>query len=266
MQSGGAGGRIDDMTLDYGGYLRLDQLLRQQQPRSEGPAHDELLFIVVHQAYELWFKLCLHEGEALRRALQAGEASTAQLTLKRLVAIQRLLNRQIEVLETMTPAGFAAFRGVLGTASGFQSRQFRELEILWGLRDLAQLQHHTEKNRDVLERRMSEPSVPDALLEFLRRQGHALSAESSPAEVQAALLAVLRGPPGPAQLVCEGLIDVDEAWQEWRYRHVKLVERFIGTRQGTGGSDGAAYLRDTLFRPLFPDLWEVRSELCPQTE
>lgn len=254
------------MELDYAGYLHLDQLLRQQQPRSQGPAHDELLFIVVHQAYELWFKLCLHEGEALRSRLQAGDASTAQLILKRLVAIQRLLNRQIEVLETMTPAGFAAFRGALGTASGFQSRQFRELEILWGQRDLAQLQHHTDENRAALKQRMALPSVPDALLEFLRRRGHALSAESSPAEVQAVLLEILRGPPGPAQLVCEGLIDLDEAWQEWRYRHVKLVERFIGTRQGTGGSDGAAYLRDTLFRPLFPDLWEVRSTLLPAAE
>ena len=128
--------------MTYAEYLELESLLRLQQPRSEGPAPDELLFIVIHQAYELWFKLMLHEADRLRPALEAGDTSNASLTLRRLNAIQRLLNGQIEVLETMTPAGFAAFRGGLENASGFQSYQFREVEIVFGKRDPRLLTHY----------------------------------------------------------------------------------------------------------------------------
>jgi tryptophan 2,3-dioxygenase len=263
--------------MDYAEYLKLTELLKLQQPRSPGPAHDELLFIVIHQVYELWFRVAVHEAELLRGALTAGDATTALLALKRMVAVQRVLNGQVEVLETMTPAGFAAFRDYLGTASGFQSVQFRELEILLGERDRERdrdrLAHHAEgsDNRRRLERRLAEPSVYTALLRFLAAEGHAVPDEviaasvsgppgGSPA-VRLALLGILRGPVCPALLLCEALADLDEGFQHWRYLHVKLVERFIGTRTGTGGSSGAEYLRGTLFRPLFPDLWTVRSEI-----
>lgn len=262
------------MAMDYADYLHLGPLLKLQQPRSAGPAPDELLFIVTHQVYELWFRVVLHEAELLRRSLEAGDADTSLLALGRLSAIQRVLNGQVEVLETMTPAGFAAFRDCLGTASGFQSVQFREVEILFGKRDRRALEHHAEgsEGRRRLERRLGEPSVYTAFLRFLVGEGHAVPVEAIDASllgtdpaghpaVRRALLAILRGPPVASLLLCEALADLDQGFQHWRYLHVKLVERFIGARPGTGGSSGAEYLRGTLFQPLFPDLWTARGEL-----
>ena len=259
-------------ALTYISYLRLDELLALQQPRSEGPEHDEMLFIVVHQVYELWFKQVLHELRHLRARLQEGDGAAALATLRRVLTILKTLVAQIDVLETMTPMSFNSFRARLEASSGFQSAQFRELEFLLGYRRAEVLQHHPAGSpaRLALERLLGEPSVFDALLRFLRHQGLAVPEAclsrnpreplQASAPVQDVLLAAYRGN-GFAAQVCERLVDLDEGLQEWRYRHVKMVERTIGSKPGTGGSAGAAYLRETLFRPMFPDLWEIRSRL-----
>jgi tryptophan 2,3-dioxygenase len=252
--------------MTYADYLELEALLRLQRPRSGGPAHDELLFIVIHQAYELWFKLVLHEADALGDALERGDGPRAASCLRRLAAIQRLLNDQIPVLETMTPAGFAAFRGALEDASGFQSFQFREIEIALGRREPDLLAACPAEHRERLERRQARPSVYTALLRFLAGEGHPVPEEAVEASLAGAghpgarrvLGDIYREQSSPALALCEAFVDLDELFQEWRYRHVKLVERFIGTRTGTGGSSGADYLRSTLFKPLYPDLWAAR--------
>ncbi len=260
-------------ALTYSRYLQLDALLQLQRPLSAGPEHDEMLFIVIHQVYELWFKQVLHEIARLKRALFEGDRVCATKTLKRLLKIFKTLVGQVDVLETMSPLDFLSFRERLSSASGFQSAQFRELEIELGLRQRALVRHHPEGSaaRARLEARMREPSVWEALRAYLRRRGYDVppplppDAERPPrpepdARVQAALLEVYRHDAETADL-CELLVDLDEGLQEWRYRHTKMVERTIGTRRGTGGSSGAAYLRRTLFQPLFPDLWAIRSEL-----
>jgi tryptophan 2,3-dioxygenase len=258
------------MTVDYSSYLELERLLELQHPRTEPPEHDELLFIVIHQVYELWFKVVLQEGEQLRDALEADDVTTARRALDRLLTIFRVLVDQVGVLETMTPMAFAAFRPGLGGASGFQSYQFRELELLLGQRDLACLKHHAEGSpaRQQLERRLAEPGLYVVFLRFLVRAGHPISAatldrvEAAPgepqAEVQEALATLYQEDPASTQL-CEKMVDFDEIIQLWRYRHVQLVERFLGTKSGTGGSTGATYLRGTLFRPIFRDLWDMRA-------
>lgn len=261
-----------DKPLTYISYLKLDELLALQAPRSAGPEHDEMLFIVVHQVYELWFKQVLHELRHLRGRLQAGEGAPALATLRRVLTILKTLVAQIDVIETMTPMSFNSFRARLDAASGFQSRQFREMEFLLGHRRAEAVGQHPPGSaaRQALEQLLAEPSVFDALLQYLAHHGFPVPPEGlardfrapiAPcAAVQEALLAAYRAEGFPAQ-VCERLIDLDEGLQEWRYRHVKMVERTIGAKPGTGGSAGAAYLRETLFKPLFPDLWEIRSRL-----
>lgn len=260
------------MTLDYTSYLELDGLLDLQHPLSEEPAHDEMLFIVIHQTYELWFKEVIHELGHLQASLEAGEAAAARMTLKRLRRIFRLLVDQWDVLETLTPAGFASFRDALETASGFQSAQFREVEMALGKRDARVLEYHAEGSEahQRLRLRLGAPSVYTSFLRFLAGQGHAIPkeavertiTESCPAipEVQPTLAAARRGSTEVAEL-CEGLLDLDQSLQAWRYRHVKVVERIIGQGHGTGGSTGAEYLKATLFAPLFPDLWELGGQL-----
>jgi tryptophan 2,3-dioxygenase len=259
-------------SLTYASYLKVDELLGLQRPVSEGPEHDEMLFIVIHQVYELWFKQVLHEVALLKKSLFASDRPTATKTLKRVLTILKTLVAQVDVLETMSPVDFLSFRARLASSSGFQSAQFRELEVELGLRQEAMIRLHPEGTaaRERLERRRREPSVWDAFLSFLTGAGYELPeaarvrptpVEPEPsAEVQAALVAVYRSDPDTAQ-VCELLVDLDEGIQEWRYRHVKMVERTIGFKRGTGGSSGAAYLRKTLFQPLFPDLWAIRTEL-----
>lgn len=263
------------MPLTYGSYLRLDELLSLQTPASAGPEgaeHDEMLFIVIHQVYELWFKEILHELDHLCVLLAADDLPRAQHTLKRILTILKVLVAQIDVLETMTPLEFLSFRDRLESGSGFQSFQFRALEFTLGHKRRAAVEHYPEGGsaRELLERRHAEPTLWDAFLGYLNRNGHPMPAaalgrditrpiEPSP-EVQRALIGVYRNDPLVAGL-CERLVDLDEGIQEWRYRHVKMVERTIGARQGTGGSAGAEYLKSTLFRPLFPDLWEIRGEL-----
>ena len=237
--------------LNYGSYLKIPELLALQQGRTE--AHDELLFIVVHQAYELWFKELLHELEAARDAMLRGDAQLARHLLKRVQVIDRLLIQQVDTLETMAPADFLAFRSELAPASGFQSVQFREIEFLSGLKNPAYLKRLEADSgeRARLELRLSDPTVWDGYLSLLARSG-------SPS-----LEDVMRQRDRHPDLfdLAESLLDHDEAFALWRSRHVMMVERQIGAKSGTGGSTGAAYLRTTLDKRFYPDLWDVRSRL-----
>ncbi|MDE2150301.1 MAG: hypothetical protein KGJ55_10855 [Gammaproteobacteria bacterium] len=271
--AGGTGARtVSRSALTYARYLQLDGLLALQRVLSEPPEHDELLFIVVHQVYELWFKQLLHELARLRRNLEDGATMPALATFKRVLTIFKTLVAQIDVLETMTPASFNAFRARLQSASGFQSLQFRLLECALGIRRRQVLAAYAQGSAEWrrLRAAMTEPSLYDSFLAYLQRHGHAVlpallvrDPGQSPAasdELQATLLAIYRQN-DPAVQVCERLVDLDEALQEWRYRHVKMVERTIGNKPGTGGSSGVEYLRDTLFKPLFADLWAIRAGL-----
>jgi len=258
--------------LTYSSYLKIDELLALQQPLSDGPEHDEMLFIVIHQVYELWFRQVLHEVDALCRRLTAGDSAGTLATLERILTIFKTLVAQVDVIETITPISFSSFRDRLESASGFQSAQFREVEIALGARDRRIVAHHPEGSpgRQRMEARLARPSVWDAFLHYLAAQGHAVprellerdvSRQGEPsAEIQAILLDIYRNQP-VQRMVCEHLLDFDEGVQEWRYRHVKMVERTIGTKAGTGGSSGAEYLKRTLFQPVFPDLWLIRAEL-----
>jgi tryptophan 2,3-dioxygenase len=259
------------MSLTYTSYLQLEELLACQKPKSEGPEHDEMLFIVIHQVYELWFKQLLHETDHLVALLAEERLDDAAFTLKRILTILKVLVHQIDILETMTPLGFLSFRSRLEAASGFQSPQFRELEFLLGRRNVRALSYHDgTPARAQLERRLAQPSLWDAFVGLLHRRGYSVPQElldrdlsgsnpETPA-LHPVLIGIYRSHPELAAL-CERLVDLDEGIQEWRYRHVKMVERTIGMKRGTGGSAGADYLRKTLFQPLFPDLWTIRTEL-----
>jgi len=260
------------MALTYGEYLRLDQLLDAQSPQSEGPEHDEWLFITTHQVYELWFKQMLLEVSELCRALEHGQTHRALAELKRLLTILKTLVQQVDVLETMTPMSFSSFRARLATASGFESVQFRLFELALGHKRASVLAHYPEgsSERARLSQALETRSLWDAFLRYLLRAGfvvpHAALERDvrepiAPSqEVQDLLLQVYREDALASQL-CERLVDLDEGIQEWRYRHVKMVERTIGTKPGSGGSSGADYLKSTLWKPLFPDLWAIRVKL-----
>ena len=260
--------------MTYAGYLRLEELLDLQTARSggpDGPEHDELLFIVIHQVYELWFKELLHEIEYLQRLLRAGEPDRAAHTTRRILTILKTAVAQLDVMETMTPLEFNAFRSFLETASGFQSAQFREIEFAFGYKREAVFLHYPRgsSERARLDARYAQPTLWDAFLCYLALNGYAVPdavlardvtqpIAPSP-DVQDLLVEVYRANAG-ARNVCEGLVDMDEGFQEWRYRHLKMVERTIGAKLGSGGSAGAAYLAGTL-TPFFPDLWAMRSRL-----
>jgi len=240
-----------DKALTYTSYLRLEELLALQSPRSEPVEHDEVLFIVIHQVYELWFKQLLHEAARLQQVLAAGEARDSLHALTRIRSILKTVVAQVDILETMTPRSFAGFRDRLESASGFQSAQFREWEAVLGRRDPAMLEPHPPgPARDRIAAAMARPSLYQTLLDYL---GVAAGADPVPVLEQIYATDALK------TLVCERMLDVDEGVQEWRYRHVMMVQRTIGTRPGTGGSSGVDYLRSTLFRPMFPALWQVRS-------
>ncbi|HEU5470389.1 MAG TPA: tryptophan 2,3-dioxygenase family protein [Actinophytocola sp.] len=254
-------------ALTYTSYLALDEVLTAQHPRSDD--HDEMLFIVIHQVYELWFKQLLHELRHLQERLSSGDTAHSVRTLRRALTILKVVVAQIDVLETMTPRQFTSFRARLEASSGFQSYQFRELEAVLGRREPSVLENYPPEStsRDRIERAMRRPSLFDSFLTYLSVQGYPVPTDRDPTrpvepseKVQRVLLEVYRDDSGPST-VAELLVDLDEGMQEWRYRHVKMVERTIGGKAGTGGSDGAAYLRGTLFQPMFPDLWAVRSEL-----
>jgi tryptophan 2,3-dioxygenase len=254
--------------VTYSGYLRLDQLLSAQQPRSS--EHDEMLFIVIHQIYELWFKQLLHELGKLQAELDSGSTTHAMRTLRRTLAILKIVVAQLDVLETMTPTQFTRFRDWLGTSSGFESAQFRELEAVLGRRDRVMLAAHalSDAERERIAAAIGRPSVFDSFVRYLAGQGYDVPAEiadrdvSQPLEASDAMQQVLKkvyDDDTDATAVCELLVDLDEGMQEWRYHHVKMVERTIGGRPGTGGSAGATYLRTTVGTPTFPDLWAMRS-------
>lgn len=249
--------------LTYGSYLRVPQLLDQQRLESVPPAHDELLFITVHQVYELWFQLLLHELDAVRAAMIEGRLWWARHLLRRVQSIENVLINQIAVLETMTPQDFLEFRAVLAPASGFQSVQFRELEFLSGSKDPRYLQRFvglSDEERARLERRLSEPSLWDAFLTVLAAAGLDVSSDE---QTLASLLLIARDRSTYGELweLSESLLDHDEAAALWRSRHVAMVERQIGTKSGTGGSTGAPYLRSRLGMHYFPLLWELRAWL-----
>ncbi|MEY3430325.1 MAG: hypothetical protein RLZZ79_95 [Actinomycetota bacterium] len=257
-----------DKALNYSSYLKVDELLQLQQPLSEGPEHDELLFIVIHQTYELWFKELIHEFIGAQRALESVDAHRALAILGRIRTILKICVAQIDILETMTPLQFNSFRNRLGESSGFQSAQFREVEALLGRRDGRAAAHLLPEDRKRVEYWMAQPALWDSVLRFVSGRGFKIpsailnrdvsKAYESDQMVQASLIELHRTDP-EAALVCERLVDIDEGLQEWRYRHVKMVERTIGRKTGTGGSTGADYLRNTLFNPTFPDLWEIRN-------
>ncbi|MBM3780055.1 MAG: tryptophan 2,3-dioxygenase [Acidobacteria bacterium] len=263
---------MTDRAVTYGSYLAIDELLTLQRPRSDGPEHDELLFIVIHQVYELWFKELLHELDHVVALLEAGDLVRAQHTLKRILTILKVQVGQLDILETMTPLEFQSFRARLEAASGFQSDQFRQLEFLLGHKSSAVVSRFPEGSRArvALERRLQAPTLWDAFVSLLARQGFSVPAAvlardvTTPvvpdAELQAELVRMYRNDPGMSALA-ERLVDLDEGLQEWRYRHVKMVQRTIGMKPGTGGSSGAGYLQSTLMTPLFPDLWAIRSQL-----
>src|SRR5262245_37768592 len=243
-------------AVTYANYLKIDDLLSLQQPRSTGPEHDEMLFIVIHQVYELWFKELLHEFDRARPLLEDDESHRAQHTLRRILTILEVMVAQLDILETMTPLEFLSFRERLEAASGFQSDQFRQIEFLLGVKSEQAIRRFPDGSRArlALERRYQEPTMWDGFLRYLTREGYAVT------DVQQTLVNVYKGDAKNAEL-CERLVDLDEGIQEWRYRHVKMVERTIGARPGTGGSSGAAYLQETVGRPIFPDLWAIRSHL-----
>lgn len=261
-------------SLTYSSYLRLEDILNAQSLRSQDQEHDEMLFIVIHQVYELWFKQMLHELDhliTLLRSPQARDRIRALHTLRRILTILKTVVTQIDILETMTPLEFNAFRGFLDAASGFQSAQFREIEFLLGRKHPNHVKHFEDHPTayEHLRERYEEPTLWDAFLDHLHRSGYPIPelalerdvtrpVEAS-GEIQAVLVEVYRTDPSLSQL-CERLVDLDEGLQEWRYRHVKMVERTIGMKRGTGGSPGVGYLATTL-TPFFPDLWAIRAQL-----
>jgi aminocarboxymuconate-semialdehyde decarboxylase len=268
----------ESQQLTYSSYLRVPELLQLQHPQSRPQHHDELLFIIVHQTYELWFKELLHDLDAVVANLRdAGqnlesrdEVYEAARLLRRCTEITRVLVEQFTILETMLPTHFLAFRGKLEPASGFQSEQFRELEFLCGLKDEKMLHYHrpTAEAYAQLERRLREPSLHDAFFEALRAMGK-LQIDKDASERQRfdararAVLSLYRDEHSNRDWidVCERLTEFDELVVGWRLRHIQLVERVIGTRMGTGGTAGSSYLKLTLDKKFFPELWEARTLL-----
>ncbi|MCL4210286.1 MAG: tryptophan 2,3-dioxygenase [Phycisphaeraceae bacterium] len=260
------------MPLTYSTYLDIPALLSLQKPRSSPPEHDEMLFIVIHQTYELWFKLLLHELDKIKRDFSAGDLYGAIATWQRCRTIMKTLVGQLDILETMTPMSFTSFRDRLETSSGFQSAQFREIEFLLGYKRPGVVKYLKEGDpgHAAVMRRLTERSVVDHWYDYLETLGAAVPKRlrerpaDAPAEpdeaVQEAVYHLYRTRPDVA-ILFELMTDFDEGFQEWRYRHVKVVERTIGAKHGTGGSPGVEFLKKSLFLPVFPDLWAVRHRL-----
>jgi len=257
------------MALTYSSYLQLDKLLNIQKQLSDGPDHDEMLFIIIHQAYELWFKEMLHELDHLKKLLLRNDLPRSLHTMKRILTILKVTVHQTDILETMTPLEFLTFRDRLETASGFQSFQFRELEFVLGHKNEKILSKFDDSSNEkkLLQKRFHEPSLWNVFLKFLALNDYPVPSEvlnSGSNDVQSEklnkiLCDVYKNNPNIAQF-CELLLDLDEGFQEWRYRHVKMVERTIGTKTGTGGSDGVKYLVTTLSIKFFPVLWSIRKD------
>lgn len=261
--------------LDYGGYLGLDQVLSAQKPLSQPAHHDELLFIIQHQTSELWFKLIIHELQAAMAHLANDQPDPCMKILARVKLVQQQLFNQWGVLETLTPSEYMQFRGVLGQASGFQSFQYRLVEFLLGNKNdrIPSVFEHQPQAHEALMRALQAPSLYDEFLLFLARQGHAVPSAclqrewSKPYERNPDLVPVfVKIYQAPEKhwaeyALCERLIDVEESFQLWRFRHMKTVERIIGFRRGTGGSSGVGFLKKALELEFFPELLDVRTEL-----
>jgi len=260
------------MALTYGKYLKLETLLDLQTPMSDPAEHDEMLFIIVHQTYELWFKQLLHELDKVCRDFDNGDLFGAIATFKRARTIMKTLVGQLDILETMTPMSFSSFRDRLETSSGFQSAQFREFEFLLGYKrpDMMKPAADDSRGAPLMSKRLQEPSVTDHFYIFLEKQGATIPAIVKDAPVtestvgneavQDEIFRLYTERP-ELSILFELMTDFDEGLQEWRYRHVKVVERTIGNKQGTGGSLGVEFLKKSLFTPVFPDLWAVRHRL-----
>ena len=271
----------DDIVVDqtgrmtYTGYLKLDELLACQEPLSRPAHHDELLFIIQHQTTDLWFKLILHELRAARAYVMEDRLEPAFKVLARVKGIQRQLFEQWGVLETLTPSEYSEFRAVLGTSSGFQSLQYRLVEFLLGNRDhqLLGVHAHNPVAHEALLEELQQPSLYDAFLDHLSRRGLALPDEVLQRDrrekhtphpgVVAAFSTIYRDPHDhwDAYEMCEKLIDIEEAFSLWRFRHMKTVARVIGFKKGTGGSSGVPFLRKMVDHSFFPELWDVRTHL-----
>jgi tryptophan 2,3-dioxygenase len=261
--------------VTYGSYLKVHELLSLQQSLSSPPEHDELLFIIIHQVYELWFKQILHEVTLAETELASDKSIGALKTLKRINAIQQILTQQVSVLETMTPNDFNRFRARLNPASGFQSHQFRVLEFRMGLKDPAYLKFFKTQPDALreIEAARAKPCFNDHLMGFLARQGYKIPAailsrdvtkEWEPSEVVADIYREIyenHEKHYPAYVMLEALCDVDQQFTLWRYRHVAMVERMIGARIGTGGSSGVKYLASTLSKRFFPEIWMSRGQI-----
>ena len=261
--------------LSYGGYLALDTLLAAQHPISNPPHHDEMLFIIQHHVSELWMKLIIHELRAAIRLLAADDVEPCLKVLARFKQIQRQLTEQWSVLETLTPAEYLEFRHVLGPASGFQSQQYRIIEFLLGNKNAEMVKvfaHDPPRQQELIDV-LNAPSLYDEFLRYLARQGHAIPPEllerdfSQPYEHNAGLIPVYKriyeNPDAfwSEYHLCEQFVDIESAFQAWRFRHMKTVERIIGFKRGTGGSSGVAFLRKALELTFFPELFDVRTVL-----
>jgi tryptophan 2,3-dioxygenase len=272
-----------DKHVTYQSYLKVEELLSLQEPLSDGPEHDELLFITIHQVYELWFQQILHEMAALQGALEAGDTHRSLALISRVRSIMKTCVAQVDVLETMTPIQFKSFRTRLSSASGFQSAQFRELEAVLGRRDRAgsdagegtgmKMAEHLQpgsRGRERTEAAMARPSLWDSALHYFAHRSHPIPPGALDRDVtlpwegaeglEGVLIEMYRTD-SEARMVAEALVDIDEGLAEWRYRHVMMVHRTIGKKPGTGGSSGVEYLRSTLFHPAFPELWSIRNQL-----
>lgn len=248
---------LPESKLTYGGYLRVRDLIALQQLKSDPPQHDEMLFIIIHQTYELWFKQIVHELDGIIRRIDGDDVLGAARLLRRCHEIERVLVSQLTVLETMTPVEFLSFRDHLMPASGFQSAQFREIEYTAGLKDEKFLSYYREGSpeRDRLGTRLAGRTLRDAWGDLMRRRKFTADARGV-ADVYEDAAAH----PDLFQLL-ETLVEFDELLTLWRYRHVQMVERVIGGKPGTGGSSGAEYLRGTTANRIFPELWDARTLL-----
>lgn len=260
----------DNPPLSYNKYLRVQDLINLQDCLSDPAHHDELLFITVHQAYELWFKQILHELDAAIQFMEEDRVPAATRAVKRVVDIEKLLVNQIHILESMTPISFLAFRDQLNPASGFQSMQFREIEFSSGLKDKNILREFStdEFAQERLQARMAQPSLADSFYRMLQRRGldAPLSEDGEKKDYEKRTRAVLEvlthfEDRYEEFQLAESLLEHDEYFSLWRSHHIKMVERMVGAKRGTGGSEGIGYLKTTLDKKFFPELWEARTHL-----
>ena len=254
-----------DSKLTYGEYLKVPELLELQKCLSDPESHDELQFIIVHQAYELWFKLILFELDSIIQAIGKGDVKFAVRLFNRVISIERLLNQQIHILETMSPVDFLRFRDKLNPASGFQSIQFREIEFVSNLKEPGMLAHLKSDPESMarLKKRLEEPTLWDVFLELLERNRFEIPADRNSEKVKQELVRLYENSDQfyDLFLLAEAMIEHDELLGLWRVHHVRMVERMIGNKIGTGGSEGVRYLATTLMKKSFPELWDLRTLL-----